>query len=169
MNGRNAYDEIYRDGRPPWDIGAPQPALAKVLDDGVTGPKVLDIGCGPGGLAIALARRGYDVTAVDISAVAIDLARARAAREGVVVHFRRISRAGRILAAYGARGQCWMRPPVGTAATCPLGGSLRAKASPTSTSEDRRRRMTSGTGVHTDSAMSPSGSGRNSPPVMRTW
>jgi SAM-dependent methyltransferase len=85
------YDEIYRaaadSGGPPWVIGGPQPALARVLDDGVPGPKVLDIGCGPGDLAIALARRGYDVTAIDISRVAIDMARAKAAREGLLVRF----------------------------------------------------------------------------------
>lgn len=85
------YDELYRDtadsGGPPWAIGGPQPALAEVLDDGVKGPKVLDIGCGTGDLAIALARRGYEVTAVDISRVAIDMARAKAAGEGLTVHF----------------------------------------------------------------------------------
>lgn len=85
------YDELYRDtadsGGPPWDIGGPQPALAAVLDGGVKGPKVLDIGCGSGDLAIALARRGYEVTAVDISRVAIDQARAKAAGEGLTVHF----------------------------------------------------------------------------------
>ncbi|MFI6327529.1 class I SAM-dependent methyltransferase [Micromonospora chersina] len=85
------YDEVYRDtadsGGPPWDIGGPQPALAAVLDAGVRGPKVLDIGCGAGDLAIALARRGHQVTAVDISRVAIDQARAKAAGEGLTVHF----------------------------------------------------------------------------------
>jgi 2-polyprenyl-3-methyl-5-hydroxy-6-metoxy-1,4-benzoquinol methylase len=49
-----------------------------VLDDGVKGPKVLDVGCGTGDLAIALARRGYEVSAIDISRVAIDMARAKA-------------------------------------------------------------------------------------------
>jgi SAM-dependent methyltransferase len=87
----NDYDQLYRDaadsGGPPWNISGPQPALAKVLHDGVKGPKVLDVGCGTGELALALARRGYQVTAVDISRVAIDLARAKAAGEGLTVDF----------------------------------------------------------------------------------
>ncbi|MCA2213010.1 methyltransferase domain-containing protein [Jidongwangia harbinensis] len=85
------YDALYRDtadsGGPPWDIGAPQPALEKLLDDAVPGPAVLDLGCGAGDLAIALARRGHDVTAVDKSGVAIEAARAKAAAEGLTIHF----------------------------------------------------------------------------------
>lgn len=88
--GNYDYDELYREagdsGGLPWEIGGPQPALAAVLD-GAKGPTVLDLGCGSGDLAIALARRGYEVTGVDISAVAIDRARAKAAAEGLSVHF----------------------------------------------------------------------------------
>jgi SAM-dependent methyltransferase len=87
----HGYDRIYREsagsGGPPWDIGGPQPAFAQVLDDGLPGRTVLDIGCGTGDLAIALARRGHDVTAIDISPMAIDRARAKAERAGLSVTF----------------------------------------------------------------------------------
>ncbi|MDQ7903054.1 class I SAM-dependent methyltransferase [Phytohabitans sp. ZYX-F-186] len=91
MGERIDFDAVYQEtaglGGPPWEIGGPQPALAAVLDQGVKGPKVLDAGCGTGDLALALARRGYDVTAVDISPVAIEMARAKAAAEGLAVRF----------------------------------------------------------------------------------
>ncbi|MEU4240625.1 class I SAM-dependent methyltransferase [Actinoplanes sp. NPDC026619] len=69
------YEELYRN-RPPWEIGGPQPALARVLHE-ARGPKVLDVGCGSGELAIALAGLGHQVTGVDISATAIEQARAK--------------------------------------------------------------------------------------------
>jgi SAM-dependent methyltransferase len=80
------YDRIYREGGAPWEIGGPQPAFAQVLDT-VPGPRVLDLGCGTGELALALARRGHQVTGIDISPVAIEAARAKAAAEGLTVRF----------------------------------------------------------------------------------
>lgn len=49
--------------------------------------RILDIGCGPGREAIALAQRGYDVVAVDISAAALERARTNAAEADVAVEF----------------------------------------------------------------------------------
>jgi len=54
----------------------------------VSGLHVIEIGCGRGAFAIELARRGAHVTAVDVSTVAIDLARARAASAGIDIDFR---------------------------------------------------------------------------------
>ncbi|MDX2221445.1 MAG: magnesium protoporphyrin IX methyltransferase [Rhodospirillaceae bacterium] len=48
------------------------------LPDDLTGRRVLDAGCGSGALAVEAALRGADVTAVDVSAGLIELARRRA-------------------------------------------------------------------------------------------
>lgn len=45
----------------------------------------LDVGCGEGGDAIWLARQGWTVTAIDVSAVALGRARAAATKAGVTV------------------------------------------------------------------------------------
>lgn len=48
-----------------------------------TGSRVLDVGCGPGRHALALARRGIRVHGIDISTAFIDVATATAQREGL--------------------------------------------------------------------------------------
>jgi SAM-dependent methyltransferase len=53
------------------------------------GMRVLDVGCGPGRHALALARRGIEVVGVDISQRFIDLARASAAAEQLRATFHR--------------------------------------------------------------------------------
>ncbi|MER6056211.1 class I SAM-dependent methyltransferase [Streptomyces albidoflavus] len=53
------------------------------------GARVLDMCCGPGVFAEPLARRGYDVTGVDLSPAMIDRARARAAETGTEVTYHR--------------------------------------------------------------------------------
>jgi SAM-dependent methyltransferase len=50
--------------------------------------RALDVGCGEGADAVWLARRGWTVTAIDVSEVAIGRARAAAARERVDVEWR---------------------------------------------------------------------------------
>jgi len=50
--------------------------LAQLPDD-LRGARILDAGCGTGAMAVALAERGADVVAVDISPALIDIAKKR--------------------------------------------------------------------------------------------
>jgi magnesium-protoporphyrin O-methyltransferase len=53
-------------------------ALLSWLPEDLSGARVLDAGCGTGAMAVALARRGADVYATDVSPSLIELARERA-------------------------------------------------------------------------------------------
>jgi SAM-dependent methyltransferase len=69
---------------PVLDAGAAQ--VDKALDlSGVRGGAALDLGCGPGRHAVPLARRGFQVTAVDLSPFHLAKAQARAEAAGVTV------------------------------------------------------------------------------------
>lgn len=63
--------------------GRVNPVMAAIVEPLKPG-RALDLGCGEGGDAVWLARQGWQVTAVDISATALERAAARAAEEGVV-------------------------------------------------------------------------------------
>jgi cyclopropane fatty-acyl-phospholipid synthase-like methyltransferase len=75
---RSFFTDVYRDVAP-WDIGEAQPALLALLTAYPPEDPVLDVGCGTGDLAIALARRGLSVLGVDFVGAAIAEAEARAA------------------------------------------------------------------------------------------
>ncbi|MDR7274859.1 FAD-dependent oxidoreductase [Catenuloplanes atrovinosus] len=64
--------------------GNPNPHLVSDVA-GLTPGRALDAGCGEGADAIWLASRGWETTAVDISATALERAAARAAEAGVTV------------------------------------------------------------------------------------
>lgn len=82
------YDECYRtvyaEGAELWETAEPNDALVAFVDESGSrlGPRVLDLGCGEGRDSLFLARRGFDVTGVDVSRAALDKARERAAAEG---------------------------------------------------------------------------------------
>lgn len=66
-----------------WGVGPNEFLVAEVAD--LEPGSVLDVACGEGRNAIWLAERGWSVTAVDFSDVAVDRARTIAERRGVEV------------------------------------------------------------------------------------
>ncbi|MBN2216824.1 MAG: class I SAM-dependent methyltransferase [Pirellulales bacterium] len=84
------WDRAYREGLPPWETGEPADELIRVLRDHrkmLRGPTAIDLGCGSGADAIYLAKAGFDVTAVEISPIAMERARARTEMKNAAVHF----------------------------------------------------------------------------------
>jgi SAM-dependent methyltransferase len=79
------WNEQYKGQEHLWS-DEPNGALVTEVSDLVTG-RALDIGCGEGADAIWLASRGWQVTGLDISQVAIDRATAAARDRGVTVEW----------------------------------------------------------------------------------
>lgn len=77
-----AYLEV-----PPWEIGAPQPVLADLAQEGWFEGPVLDVGCGTGENALELARYGLEVMGIDSSPGAIEQAKQKAAQRSLSVEF----------------------------------------------------------------------------------
>ncbi|NUP58804.1 MAG: class I SAM-dependent methyltransferase [Pseudarthrobacter sp.] len=85
ISAASVWDERYRTKPRLWS-GKPNPQLVREAG-GLRPGKALELGCGEGADAIWLAQQGWTVTAVDVSAVALERARshelAELARESV--------------------------------------------------------------------------------------
>jgi SAM-dependent methyltransferase len=81
------FEWAYRSGRPPWEIGGPQPAIVALAVAGQIAGAVLDVGCGTGENALYLAGRGLAVTGVDAAPTAIEWAREKAVARGLAADF----------------------------------------------------------------------------------
>jgi SAM-dependent methyltransferase len=82
------WDQTYRQGWAPWDIGRPQPAFVRLADSGEIAGPALDCGCGTGENALMLAARGIEVVGIDIAPAAIEAARRKAGERGLPTDFR---------------------------------------------------------------------------------
>jgi 2-heptyl-1-hydroxyquinolin-4(1H)-one methyltransferase len=69
--------------RPPWSIGAPQPELSALIDQGKFHGDVLDVGCGEAAISLTLAELGHTTVGLDLSPTAIELARREAEEWGL--------------------------------------------------------------------------------------
>ena len=82
-HGEQGWDELYR-ARPEIWSGRPNAVLVAEASDLQPGT-ALDVGAGEGGDAYWLAERGWEVTAADISGVAIERAAKRASERGLAI------------------------------------------------------------------------------------
>jgi ubiquinone/menaquinone biosynthesis C-methylase UbiE len=88
LGARVGFDLQYLLGRAPWDTEVTPPEVMALLEDENWPPgRILDLGCGTGTTAIAMARRGWEAVGVDFSPLAIRRARRKARRVGVDCRF----------------------------------------------------------------------------------
>jgi 2-polyprenyl-3-methyl-5-hydroxy-6-metoxy-1,4-benzoquinol methylase len=91
MNQKEQMDSIYRElalDKIPWNLKEPPEVLTELVDSKWILPcKALDLGCGAGNYAVWFASKGFQITGIDISAKAIELANLLAGENGVQCHF----------------------------------------------------------------------------------
>lgn len=76
------FDDAYI-GVPPWDIGRPQREVVTLAQAGSFRSPVIDVGCGTGENALALAERELEVLGIDASPRAIGKAMDKARERGL--------------------------------------------------------------------------------------
>lgn len=84
-------NKIYRDlslKNIPWIYDTPPAILIELVNNGSVKPcKTIDLGCGIGNYSIYLAKNGFTITGIDISSVAIDIAKKNAEDNNVQCNF----------------------------------------------------------------------------------
>jgi SAM-dependent methyltransferase len=79
MNLKDQMEHIYTNAPPdkiPWNIQEPPEQLVELVESGSVAPcRAIDLGCGLGNYAIWLAKNGFQVTGIDLSEKAINIAR----------------------------------------------------------------------------------------------
>ncbi len=100
MKYYEVHNELYRrllaKGQFAWDKGKYEQfemlgLIERFIDESDFEPSrscALDLGCGTGGLSCYLSSRGFKVTAIDISAIAVKEAKKQAASRGLKIDFR---------------------------------------------------------------------------------
>ncbi len=88
MTVEDHFEEQYKAGTTPWDIGKPDFNLVQTVTALPVAPsKALEIGCGTGDNAIWLSQQNFTVVGVDSSEIAIKKARQKAATAKVTCTF----------------------------------------------------------------------------------
>ena len=87
MKDKEILEKVYEKGAV-WTEKYPPKELVELIENKKINPcKVLDIGCGEGFYSIYLAKKGFDVTGIDISENAIKLAKQNSEKEGIKIKF----------------------------------------------------------------------------------
>ena len=87
----NEWDQIYRKYRLEslgWELGKPRPILVELVEKGlIKKGKTLDLCCGAGTNTIYLAEKDFEITAIDISQMALKHAKEKAEQAKVKISF----------------------------------------------------------------------------------
>lgn len=90
MNSKE-FDRIYKETaleNIPWNIEELPQAISDLLENEKIIPcNALDVGCGTGNYSTCLAQKGFNVTGIDFSAIAINLAKEKALKKEVKCNF----------------------------------------------------------------------------------
>lgn len=89
MNTKDRFIKHYKEGHMPWAHKNPDFNLVETIEQWKIAPcKTLEIGCGTGTDSLWLAERGFEVTALDVSEIAIEMAMINAKKTNADCHFR---------------------------------------------------------------------------------